>query len=133
MSPTEKQIKGFVALLLGVFVLSEIHFAKAWVDEQGGIAGANRDLWNNILHSPLYQVTAIDFAGLASLIFPWMIWDSRRRQHPWRPWLWLPVFLFSPSLGAFGYLLTRRDSESQRVVDAKSTASASLSAGIGTD
>jgi len=108
MSTAEKRFKSFVALLTGIFIVAMLPFARAWVDEQGGVAGANRDLWDHILHSPLYQVTAIDFAGLAVLIFLWMVWDSRRRQHPWRAWLWLPMFLFCPSLGTFGYLLTRR-------------------------
>jgi ABC-type Fe3+ transport system permease subunit len=108
MSPTEKRNKRLVALLLAAFVLAEIPFSRAWVHEQGGIAGAYEDFWHHIFNSPVYQVTAIDLTGLATLTFLWMISDSRRRRHPWRAWLWLPVFLFSPSLGIFGYLLTRR-------------------------
>jgi ABC-type Fe3+ transport system permease subunit len=111
MSAREKRTKGFVALLLGIFVVAELPFARAWVNEQGGMAGASRDFLNHLANSPIYQATAIDLTGVATLLFIWMVLDARKRLHPWRAWLWLPLFLFSPSLGAFGYLLTRRGDE----------------------
>jgi hypothetical protein len=111
MSRSEKRIKSFVAVLLGLFILTELYFSRIWLAQQGGLAGANRDFWHHVLNSPVYQVTAVDLTGLAALIFPWMVWDSRRRGHALRAWLWLPVFLFSQSLGIFGYLLTRRGAE----------------------
>lgn len=108
MTPTEKRYKSLLAGLLVGFILVEIPFVRAWLNEQGGVWGINAHFFHQLLHDPLYQVTAIDFTVLALLVYCWMVWDSRRRQHPKRAWYWLPVFLISPALGTLGYLLTRR-------------------------
>jgi hypothetical protein len=109
MSANEKRLKGLIALATVIFVVVDLGPFRAWLHEQGGLAAANRDFWDHMFHSHMYQVTIMDLTGLAWLIFVWMLWDSRRRQHPWRAWLWLPVYLITPCLGIFGYLLTRRD------------------------
>jgi hypothetical protein len=109
MHLTEKRMKTFFGVLLAVFLLAEIPFTKAWLDEQGGFGQINEHFFQSLLHDPLYQVTAIDFTVTALLVFVWMVWDSRRRLHPWRVWLWFPAFMVSPSLGTLGYLLTRNE------------------------
>jgi ABC-type Fe3+ transport system permease subunit len=111
MSASEKRFKGLIALVLVIFVVVDYFPFMAWVHEQGGLAGANQDFWNHMFHSHLYKVTVMDLTGLAWLVFVWMIWDSRRRRHPWRPLLWLPVYLIAPAIASFGYLLTRGGQE----------------------
>ncbi len=108
MTPVEKRHKAVLSIFAALFVFIQIPFVYAWVVQQGGFWGMNAEFFSRLAHDPLYQVTAIDFTALTLLVFMWMIWDSLRRQHPWRAWLWLPVILISPTLGALGYLLTRR-------------------------
>ncbi len=104
------QRKSLLWLYTVVFILLEIPFSQAWLKEQGGILGTHFHFWHQTLHDPLYQVTLIDFGATAGLVYLWMIQDSVRQGHPRRCWYWLPLFLFSPSIGLLGYLLNRRTS-----------------------
>ncbi len=108
MSVKEKRFKYLMGLLLVVFLVVDYGPFMAWVHEKGGLAGVNQDFWDHMFHSHMYQVTVVDLTTLASFFFIWMIWDSRRRQHPWRALLWLPAYLLAPGIAMFGYLLTRR-------------------------
>ncbi len=105
-----KHPKFWIFLLFMVFCAVETPFSLVWVHQQGGLLGTHFNFWHQIFHDPLYQVTAIDFGATAVLVFAWMVQDSRRRHQIFLPWLWLPIFLYSPSLGLFGYLLTRKSS-----------------------
>jgi hypothetical protein len=114
MSAHEKRLKVLVAVGLVVFVVFDLPPFRAWVAERGGLAAANQDFWARVSHDHLYQETVIQLTGLATLIFVWMVADSRRRRHPWRAWLWLPVYLLAPTIGSCGYLLTRGDEAPSR-------------------
>ena len=108
MTPTEKRYKTGLLLVLLCFGLLELPFSRDWWIQQGGFWGTHYHFWHQIMHDPLYQVTAIDFGTTGMLVLCWMVWDSWRRQHPIRVVWWVPVFLFCPTLGLLGYLLTRR-------------------------
>lgn len=99
-------------MLLGLFALIELPFSLAWLNSTGGFWGTHHDFCHHIAHSPLYQVTAIDFGATAGLVFVWMLVDSHRHGYRWLPWACLPVFLYCPTLGLLGYLIVQRRQDS---------------------
>lgn len=109
MTATPHNNKTALWAFLLIFGLIELPFTRDWLWQQGGLAGLHFDFMEQLRFSPIYQVTFIDFAATALLVFIWMIGDSKRREDRKKAWFWLPAFLFSPTLGLIGYLLTRKD------------------------
>lgn len=57
------------------------------------------------LSEPAAQMVLVDFSLFATIVFVWMLGDSKKRGK--NGWVWAPLMILLPTAALAGYLLAR--------------------------